>query len=61
MGEKEVVEEEEEVVKVEREVDVEKSNIRAMNVVCSLCMKMSTQKDIHQKAFTWALSQERCQ
>ena len=56
-----MVEEEEEVVKVEREVDVEKSNIRAMNVVCSLCMKMSTQKDIHQKAFTWALSQERCQ
>ena len=54
-------EEEEKVVKVEREVDVEKSNIRAMNVVCSLCMKMSTQKDIHQKAFTWALSQERCQ
>ena len=41
MEEKEVVEgeeEEEEVVKVEREVDVEKSNIRAMNVVCSLCM-----------------------
>ena len=32
------MEEEEKVVKVERDVDVEKSNIRAIKVVCSLCV-----------------------
>ena len=38
-------EEEEEVVKVEREVDVEKSNIRAMKVVCSLCVHEDVNKE----------------
>ena len=44
MGEKDV-EEEEEVVKVEREVDVEKSNIRAIKVVCSLCVHEDVNKE----------------
>ena len=50
MGEKDVEEEEEEkVVKVEREVDVEKSNIRAMKVVCSLCVH----EDVNIEWFLW--------
>ena len=42
MGEKDEVGEEEKVVKVDLDVDVEKSNIRAIKVVFSLCMKTST-------------------
>ena len=53
--------EEEKVVKVDLDVDVEKSNIRAIKVVCSLCVKMSTKNDICEKTFTSALSQARCQ
>ena len=43
--EKDVEEEEEKVVKVEREVDVEKSNIRAIKVVCSLSKHEDVNKE----------------
>ena len=51
---------EEEVKEVEREVEVEKSNIRAMKVVCSLQIKMVNTKE-NDSLGTLVLSQERCQ
>ena len=45
MGEKEVEVEEEKVVKVDLEVDVEKSNIRAIKVVCSLFLHEDVNKE----------------
>ena len=44
VGEKDV-EEEEEVVKVDLDVDVEQSSIRAIKVVCSLCVHEDVNKE----------------
>ena len=53
---------EEEVREVERDVEVEKSNIRAMKVVCSLQIKMvNAKRKVCLYIHTLVLSQERCQ